>query len=112
MLTTAAIALVLAVLWAGSDLVRSIGGAEPQHARYEFTGITKQTRFSFGKTAITIAALLVALQWPLHMNAGIQSILTTQVAIYVLLAIGLNVVVVSLASSTSATSPSGRSVLT
>jgi len=35
----------------------------------------------------------VAIQWPLHMDPGIQSILTTQVAIYVLLAMGLNVVV-------------------
>ena len=35
----------------------------------------------------------MAIQWPLHLNGGIQSILTTQVAIYVLLAIGLNVVV-------------------
>ena len=76
-----------------TDLVRAIGGSRPEHGRYEFTGITKQARFAYGKTAITIAALLVAIQWPLHMNPGIQSILTTQVAIYVLLAMGLNVVV-------------------
>ena len=82
---------------------RCLGGGRPRRrhrrgtsrrgGRYEFTGITKQAKFAYGKTAITIAALLVAIQWPLHMNAGIQSILTTQVAIYVLLAMGLNVVV-------------------
>ena len=65
----------------------------PRPGRYEFTGITKQGRFAYGKNAVTIAALLVAIQWPLHMSIGIQSILTTQVAIYVLLAMGLNVVV-------------------
>jgi branched-chain amino acid transport system permease protein len=74
----------------GADL---LGRSRPEHARYEFTGITKQARFAYGKTAITVAALLVAIQWPLHMDPGIQSILTTQVAIYVLLAMGLNVVV-------------------
>ena len=72
---------------------RLLGGSRPEHGQYEFTGITKEAKFAYGKTAITIAALLVAVQWPLHLNAGIQSILTTQVAIYVLLAMGLNVVV-------------------
>ncbi len=81
------------VIWVAVDVVTAIGGRRPARARYEFTGITKQAKFSYSKTAITIAALIVAVQWPLHMNAGIQSILTTQVAIYVLLAIGLNVVV-------------------
>ena len=75
------------------DLVGALGGSRPEHGRYEFTGITKEAKFAYGKTAITIAALLVAVQWPLHLDAGIQSILTTQVAIYVLLAMGLNVVV-------------------
>ncbi len=87
------VVLVCALVWSATDLARAIGGSRPEHARYEFTGITKQAKFAFGKTAITIAALLVAIQWPLHMNSGIQSILTTQVAIYVLLAMGLNVVV-------------------
>lgn len=87
------IVLACALASVAVDLVRAIGGSRPEHGRYEFTGITKQARFAYGKTAITIAALLVAIQWPLHMNAGIQSILTTQVAIYVLLAMGLNVVV-------------------
>ena len=76
-----------------SDLVHGIGGAGPEHGRYEFTGITTQARFAYGKTGLTIAALLVAIEWPLHLNGGVQSILTTQVAIYVLLAMGLNVVV-------------------
>ena len=89
-----AIVLVLAVVWVAADLVAGVGRSRPAHAhRYEFTGITRQAKFAYGKTAITIAALLVAVQWPLHMDPGIQSILTTQVAIYVLLAIGLNVVV-------------------
>jgi branched-chain amino acid transport system permease protein len=88
-----AVVLLCALAWVGADLVRAAGGSRPDHGRYEFIGITKQARFGYGKTAITIAALLVAVQWPLHMNGGIQSILTTQVAIYVLLAIGLNVVV-------------------
>ncbi|MGA3351867.1 MAG: branched-chain amino acid ABC transporter permease [Acidimicrobiales bacterium] len=92
-MSVGAIALICAAAWVAVDLVRAIGGARPGRARYEFTGITKQARFSFGKTSITLAALLIAIQWPLHMNAGIQSILTTQVAIYVLLAMGLNVVV-------------------
>jgi branched-chain amino acid transport system permease protein len=84
-------AIVLAAIaWVASDLV---GGSRPEQARYKFTGITKQAKFAYGKTAITIAALLIAIQWPLHMDPGIQSILTTQVAIYVLLAMGLNVVV-------------------
>ena len=65
----------------------------PEHGRYQFTGITTQARFAYGKTGVTIAALLVAIEWPLHLNGGVQSILTTQVAIYVLLAMGLNVVV-------------------
>ena len=78
--------------WRRTSFARSAGHV-PEHGRYEFTGITKQARFAYGKTAITIAALLVAIQWPLHMDPGIQSILTTQVAIYVLLAMGLNVVV-------------------
>jgi branched-chain amino acid transport system permease protein len=88
-----AVALIGVLVWVGTDLVSAQGGTRPEHGRYEFTGITKQARFAYGKTALTVAALLVAIQWPLHMNAGIQSILTTQVAIYVLLAIGLNVVV-------------------
>ena len=81
------------LVWVGTDVVRAIKGSRPEHGRYEFTGITKQARFTYGKTAITIAALIIAIQWPLHMDPGIQSILTTQVAIYVLLAMGLNVVV-------------------
>ncbi|HUC15385.1 MAG TPA: branched-chain amino acid ABC transporter permease, partial [Acidimicrobiales bacterium] len=85
--------LIGVVGWLGSDFVRAIGGAPPEHGRYEFTGITTQARFAYGKTGLTIAALLVAIEWPLHLNGGIQSILTTQVAIYVLLAMGLNVVV-------------------
>jgi branched-chain amino acid transport system permease protein len=85
--------VVSALCWVGVDLVRSIRGPRPEHGQYEFTGITKQARFAYGKTAITIAALLIAIEWPLHLDAGIQSILTTQVAIYVLLAMGLNVVV-------------------
>ena len=85
--------LVGVVCWLASDLVRTIGGAPPGHDRYEFTGITTQARFPYGKTGLSIAALLVAIEWPLHLNGGVQSILTTQVAIYVLLAMGLNVVV-------------------
>jgi len=85
--------LVGVVGWLASDLVRAIGGARPEHGRYEFTGITTRARFAYGKTGVTIAALLVAIEWPLHLNGGVQSILTTQVAIYVLLAMGLNVVV-------------------
>jgi branched-chain amino acid transport system permease protein len=85
--------LVGVVCWLVLDLVGGIGGARPEHGRYQFTGITTQGRFTYGKTGITIAALLVAIEWPLHLNAGVQSILTTQVAIYVLLAMGLNVVV-------------------
>jgi branched-chain amino acid transport system permease protein len=85
--------LVGVVCWLASDLVRGISGATPEHGRYEFTGITTQARFAYGKTGLTIAALLVAIEWPLHLNGGVQSILTTQVAIYVLLAMGLNVVV-------------------
>ena len=84
-------AVVLATIgWVATDL---FSGSRPEHKRYEFTGITKQAKFAYGKTAVTIAALLIAIEWPLHMDPGIQSILTTQVAIYVLLAIGLNVVV-------------------
>ncbi|MGD0944097.1 MAG: branched-chain amino acid ABC transporter permease [Acidimicrobiales bacterium] len=88
-----AVLLACMIVWAATDLVRAMGGSRPGHGRYEFTGITKQAKFGYGKTAITIAALLLAIQWPLHMDPGIQSILTTQVAIYVLLAMGLNVVV-------------------
>ena len=87
------VVLVFALVWVAVDFTSALGGSRPAHARYEFTGITKQAKFAYGKTAITIAALLVAIQWPLHMDPGIQSILTTQVAIYVLLAMGLNVVV-------------------
>jgi branched-chain amino acid transport system permease protein len=87
--------LVLAgvVGWLGTDLARAIGGARPETGRYQFTGITTQGRFAYGKTGLTITALLLAIEWPLHLNTGVQSILTTQVAIYVLLAMGLNVVV-------------------
>ncbi len=88
-----ALVLVCVLGWVVTDLGRALGGSRPEHGRYEFTGITKQTKFAYAKTAVTIAALLIAIQWPLHMDPGIQSILTTQVAIYVLLAIGLNVVV-------------------
>ena len=89
-----AVVVVCVLVGVGSDLVGVLAGSRPEHrASYEFTGITKQAKFAYGKTAITIAALLVAVQWPLHMDPGIQSILTTQVAIYVLLAMGLNVVV-------------------
>ena len=86
------VAYVLAGI--GVDLVAALRGS-PRAAgsQFEFVGITKQAKFAYGKTAITIAALLVAVQWPLHMDPGIQSILTTQVAIYVLLSMGLNVVV-------------------
>jgi branched-chain amino acid transport system permease protein len=87
------LALLGVVGWLASDLFRAIGGAPPVQGRYEFTGITTQGRFAYGKTGLTIAALLVAIEWPLHLNGGVQSILTTQVAIYVLLAMGLNVVV-------------------
>jgi branched-chain amino acid transport system permease protein len=88
-----ALVIVGALVWVALDLVGATRGSRPEHGQYEFTGITKEARFAYGKTALTIAALLVAVQWPLHLNAGIQSILTTQVAIYVLLAMGLNVVV-------------------
>ena len=81
------VAYVLAGI--GVDLVAALRGS-PRAAgsQFEFVGITKQAKFAYGKTAITIAALLVAVQWPLHMDPGIQSILTTQVAIYVLLGDG------------------------
>jgi branched-chain amino acid transport system permease protein len=92
-IATGVVVLVFALVWVAIDLVGALGGPPPEHGRYEFVGITKQAKFAYGKTAITIAALLVAIQWPLHMDPGIQSILTTQVAIYVLLAMGLNVVV-------------------
>jgi branched-chain amino acid transport system permease protein len=86
--------LLCALVWAAVDLIRSLGGPLPDNGgRGELSGITKRAKFAFGKTAITIAALLIAIQWPLHMDPGIQSILTTEVAIYVLLALGLNVVV-------------------
>jgi branched-chain amino acid transport system permease protein len=92
-IATGVVVLVFALVWVAMDITSALGGSRPEHARYEFTGITKQAKFAYGKTAVTIAALLVAVQWPLHMDPGIQSILTTQVAIYVLLAMGLNVVV-------------------
>ncbi len=92
-MTVGGVVLVGVVCWLASDLVRAIGGEPAEHGRYQFTGITTQARFAYGKTGVTIAALLVAIEWPLHLNAGVQSILTTQVAIYVLLAMGLNVVV-------------------
>ncbi|MGD0874560.1 MAG: branched-chain amino acid ABC transporter permease [Acidimicrobiales bacterium] len=89
-----AVVVVYVLVAVAVDLVRALSGsASKQGNRFEFAGITKQTKFAYGKTAITIAALLVAIQWPLHMDPGIQSILTTQVAIYVLLSMGLNVVV-------------------
>ncbi len=92
-MTVGGLVLVGIVCWLASDFVRALGGARSDHSRYQFTGITTRARFAYGKTGITIAALLVAIEWPLHLNAGVQSILTTQVAIYVLLAMGLNVVV-------------------
>jgi branched-chain amino acid transport system permease protein len=89
-----AIVVVYALVGVATDLVRALGGSRQTNAdQFKFTGITKQAKFAYGKTGLTIAALLVAIQWPLHMDPGIQSILTTQVAIYVLLAMGLNVVV-------------------
>jgi|GEM_PF-184295 branched-chain amino acid transport system permease protein len=89
-----AIVVVYVLVRVVMDLVRALGGSHQERAgQFQFAGITKQAKFAYGKTAITIAALLVAIQWPLHMDQGIQSILTTQVAIYVLLAMGLNVVV-------------------
>ena len=87
------VVLIGALTWVVLDLVGARHGSRPEHGRSEFSGITKEAKFAYGKTAVTIAALLVAVQWPLHLDAGIQSILTTQVAIYVLLAMGLNVVV-------------------
>ena len=88
-----AVLLLSAAAWAGSDLVRTMKSGLPPQPAYEFKGFTRTAKFPYGKAAFTMAALLVAVEWPLHMNAGVQSILTTQVAIYVLLAIGLNVVV-------------------
>jgi branched-chain amino acid transport system permease protein len=89
-----AVVVIYVLVGIATDLVRVLGSSEREHTgQFQFTGITKQAKFAYGKTAITIAALLVAIQWPLHMDPGIQSILTTQVAIYVLLAMGLNVVV-------------------
>jgi len=87
-----AVTLLSAIGWVAADLVPGRSGSK-QGGRYQFVGITKQAKFNYGKTSLTVAALLVAIQWPLHMDPGIQSILTTQVAIYVLLALGLNVVV-------------------
>jgi len=111
-IATGVIVLVLALVWVAMDLVGALMGPPPEHSRYEFVGITKQAKFAYGKTAITIAALLVAIQWPLHMDPGIQSILTTQVAIYVLLAMGLNVVVGFAGLLDSGMSRSGRSAPT
>ncbi len=89
-----AVAVLYPLAGVAADLVRALRGSPSERGdRFEFVGITKKARFAYGKTAITIAALLVAIQWPLHMNSGIQSILTTQVAVYVLLSMGLNVVV-------------------
>ncbi len=89
-----ALVVVYALAGVASDLAGALRGTRQEKSgQFEFAGITKQAKFAYGKTAITIAALLVAIQWPLHMDPGIQSILTTQVAIYVLLAMGLNVVV-------------------
>ncbi|MGD0286635.1 MAG: branched-chain amino acid ABC transporter permease [Acidimicrobiales bacterium] len=89
-----ALVVVYALAGVATDLAGALRGTRQEKSgQFEFAGITKQAKFAYGKTAITIAALLVAIQWPLHMDPGIQSILTTQVAIYVLLAMGLNVVV-------------------
>ncbi|HTV12729.1 MAG TPA: branched-chain amino acid ABC transporter permease [Acidimicrobiales bacterium] len=84
---------LFSLVWTGSDIAAALRGSLPPHARFQFTGITKQAKFPYGKAAFTMAALLVAVEWPLHMNPGVQSILTTQVAIYILLSMGLNVVV-------------------
>jgi branched-chain amino acid transport system permease protein len=84
---------LFSLVWAASDIARGRRSSLPAPARYQFTGITTVAKVNYGKVALTIAALLLAVEWPLHMNGGVQSILTTQVAIYVLLAIGLNVVV-------------------
>ena len=42
---------VAVVGWVAVDLVPGSGGALPTHGRYEFTGITTQARFAYGKTA-------------------------------------------------------------
>jgi len=81
------------VAWGGLDLARARGGSLPAAGGYRPTVLTKPPKLAYGKAAFTMAALVVAIEWPLHMNPGVQSILTTQVAIYVLLAMGLNVVV-------------------
>jgi len=87
------VTVLLVLAWAGSDLARARRGSLPVQARYQFGGITKKAKFPYGKAAFTMAALIVAVEWPLHMNPGVQSILTTQIAVYILLAMGLNVVV-------------------
>jgi branched-chain amino acid transport system permease protein len=87
-----ALLIVGSFLWIVAELL-GIGrqARPPQHV--EQFGISRRSTRSMGTPALTIVALLVAVEWPLHMDPASQSNLVTQIAIYVLLALGLNVVV-------------------
>ena len=55
--------------------------------------VRRISRISFGRPALTVAILLIVLQWPLHMDPGSQSNIDLQILPLALLALGLNVVI-------------------
>ena len=90
---SARLVLVCALAWVGTDLARRDQGITSRARPLRVHRDHETGEVHLRQDRVTIAALIIAIQWPLHMDPGIQSILTTQVAIYVLLAMGLNVVV-------------------
>jgi branched-chain amino acid transport system permease protein len=79
-------------IWSLVDLVR---GSRPSGDSHPL-GRSARRRASmipFSRPALAIAVLLVALEWPLHMDTSSQSNLVSQIMPFVLLALGLNVVI-------------------
>jgi len=80
--------LVAATVWLLLDLAKGGGTSAPQ--RKLRRRIATPT---MGRPALMLLIMLLALEWPLHMDPASQSNIDTQIMPFVLLALGLNVVI-------------------
>jgi branched-chain amino acid transport system permease protein len=91
-LTAATVVVLACAIWVIFDLVR--GPRVPSDGQPVGRSVMRRASMvPFSRPALAIAALLIALEWPLHMDTSSQSNLVSQIMPFVLLALGLNVVI-------------------
>ncbi len=83
--------LACAFAWIVAEIAGVHGGSteRPPHP----ATLLRATTVPVGRSALAVAALLLAIEWPLHMDPASVSNLDLQIMPFVLMALGLNVVI-------------------